>query len=223
MKNKKPRVAAIIPAYNEEKTIGPVIQVLKDSSIIDEEVVISDGSKDNTLRICREIGPDICHQLPTTSGKGKALQHGLAHTDAEIIVFFDADLYGLTEDHIQRIVQPVLSGEKVMNVAIRDRGPLLMKLSAHLPLIGGERAMYRHVFEDIPEKYKQGFMVEQALNYYCRSKGYKYGSVPCPGLTIRRKMQKVGFAKGLWQYIKMFYQVFKAMVVVRAARLIGKF
>jgi len=223
MDGQKPKVAAIVPAYNEEKTIGPIIKILKTSPLIDEVIVISDGSNDDTIRICNEIGPEICHQLPIRSGKGKAMQHGVAHTDAPIIVFFDADLYGLNEKHIEKIVEPVLKGEKVMNVALRDRGPFLMKLSAHLPLIGGERAMNRHIFEDVPEEYKQGFMVEQALNYYCRSRGYKYGSVPCPGLTIRRKMQKVGFAKGLLQYIKMFYQVFKAMVIVRWAKLIGKF
>lgn len=223
MDNKAIKVAAIVPAYNEEKTIGPILKTLKASPLVDEVVLISDGSKDDTIKICREIGPEICHQLPIKGGKGKAMQHGVAHTDAPIIFFCDADLIGFNKEHIEAIVRPVLEGEKAMNVGIRDRGPLLMKLSSHLPLIGGERAMKRKIFEDIPEKYKQGFMVEQALNYYCRSHGLKYGSSPCPGLTIRRKMQKVGFMRGLWQYIKMFYEVFKAMIVVRWARLAGKF
>lgn len=223
MPGQNPRVAAIVPAYNEAKTIRPILETLKASSYIDEVILISDGSSDNTKEIGDQVGIAISHQLPIHSGKGKAMQHGVAHTDAPIIFFFDADLIDLNESHIKSILMPVLEGKKVMNVGIRDRGPFLMKLSAHLPLIGGERAMLRHVFEDIPEKYKQGFMIEGALNYYCRSRHLPYGTSPCPGLKIRRKMQKVGFARGLWQYVKMFYQVIKAMVVVRMARLLGKF
>jgi glycosyltransferase involved in cell wall biosynthesis len=223
MAGEKSKVAAIVPAYNEEKTIRPILETLKASSLIDEVILISDGSSDKTKEIGEQVGIAISHQLPIHSGKGKAMMHGVAHTDAPILFFFYADLVGLSEEHIKKVLLPVLRGEKVMNVAIRDRGPWLMKFSAHLPLIGGERAMRRHVFEDIPEKYKQGFMVEGALNYFCRSRKLAYGSVPCPGLKIRRKMQKVGFVKGLGQYIKMFYQVLKAIIVVRLARLAGKF
>lgn len=223
MNGQNPRVAAIIPAYNEEKTIKPILEILKASPSIDEVILISDGSTDRTRDIGDEVGIAISHQLPLHLGKGKAMQHGVAHTDAPILFFLDADLKGLNESHIQAILKPVVEGKKVMNVGIRDRGPLAMKLAAHLPLIGGERAMKRFVFEDIPEPYKQGFMVEGALNYFCRSRGLSYGTSPCPGLKIRRKMQKVGVAKGLIQYIKMFYQVIKAMVIVRWARLTGNF
>lgn len=223
MEKAKPTVAAIIPAYNEEKTIGPIITTLKNSFLIDEVIVISDGSNDDTIKICNEVGPGICHQLPTKSGKGKAMQHGITHTDAPIIFFFDADLIGLEEKHIKAILEPVISGERAMNVGIRDRGPFAMKMASHMPLIGGERAMIRQVFEDVPEKYKQGFMAEIAMNYYCRSRKLSYGCSPCPGLKIRRKMQKVGFVKGFFEYIAMGFQVIKAMVIVRWARLLGKF
>lgn len=212
-----------MPAYNEEKTIRPILETLKASSYIDEVILISDGSTDNTKRVGEEVGVSIAHQLPLHSGKGKAMQHGVTHTDAPILFFFDADLLDLSEEHIKKVLLPVLEGKKVMNVAIRDRGPLAMKLAAHMPLIGGERAMLRHVFEDIPERLKQGFMVEGALNYYCRSNKLAYGSVPCPGLKIRRKMQKVGVVRGFWQYVKMFYQVIKAIIVVRVARIRGEF
>lgn len=219
---KESKVAAIVPAYNEEETIGPIIQTLVSSPLLDEVIVVSDGSKDRTHEIALSEGAKAL-QLPRTSGKGQAMLHGVAHTDAHIIVFFDADLKGLTHDHIERLVLPVKSGAKSMNVGIRDRGPITSKIATHLPLIGGERAMTRTVIEGVPPKYLNGFMVESALNYYCRSRGLTYGTVFLPGLSIRRKMEKVGFKLGMVQYVKMFFQVGKAMLIVRIARLMKKF
>jgi len=69
----------------------------------------------------------------------------------------------------------------------------------------------------------QGFMVEGALNFYCRAHHLRYGTVELPGLHIRRKMQKVGFWKGLREYVHMTYEVWKAIIVVRLARWQGKF
>ncbi len=92
-----------------------------------------------------------------------------------------------------------------------------------MPLIGGERALRRNIFENITSKYLQGFMLEAALNYYCRSRKLSYGTVMLPGLTIRRKMQKVGFWKGLKEYIGMSYEIIRAIMVVRVARMLGRF
>jgi glycosyltransferase involved in cell wall biosynthesis len=218
----KPRVAAIVPAYNEEPTIGEVVRTLVSFSDIDEVIVVANGSTDRTAERAREAGASKVDVMPA-HGKGEAMQHGLTHTDAPILFFLDGDLRGLTAEHLRLVLEPVLRGEKVMNVGLRDRGPFLMKLSAHLPLIGGERALHRSVFERVPPQYLRGFMVEIAMNYSCRGRNLPYGSVPLPGLTIRRKMEKVGFLVGLWQYIKMFSTVFYAMLAVRWARLFGKF
>ncbi len=216
-------VAAIVAAYNEEPTIGPIVKTLVASKLFRDVIVISDGSTDRTAEIARENGASLVHQFPWKHGKGAAMMHGVSHTDAPILFFLDADLKGLAVDHLKKILDPVLSGKLAMCVGIRDRGWLAMKIAAHLPLIGGERAMQRHVFEDIPDRYLQGFMVEGALNYYCRSHKLPYSTVELHGLKIRRKMQKVGFWKGLKEYVHMDYQVWKAMIVVRIARWKGKF
>lgn len=219
----KPRVAAIVPAYNEERTIANVIKELVSSALIDEVIVISDGSSDGTAAAARAAGATLVHQLPMKSGKGKAVQHGIAHTDASILFFCDADLLSFRAHHAEAVIRPVLEGKLSMCVGLRDRGKLLMRLAAHLPLIGGERAMQRKIFEQIPEQYVQGFKVEAALNYACRSRNLPYGSVPLWGLRIRRKMQKVGFWKGLQEYVHMFWEVGWAMISVRVAHLQGKF
>lgn len=219
----KVRVAVIIPAYNEDKTIADVVKVAKASDLVDEVIVVSDGSTDKTADKAEKAGADKVIKLSEKGGKGAALLRGVAETKAEIIVFLDADLKGLTEHHIKKLVEPVLRGQKVMVTGLRDRGKILTKMEKYLPLIGGERALERFVIDNIPKKYLQGFMVEAALNFYCRSRHLPYGGVFLRGLNMRKKMDKVGILKGLEQYIKMYGQVAKAMTAVRLAHKRGKF
>ena len=216
------RVAAIVPAFNEEPTIGAVVSVLRASPDVREVIVVCDGSTDGTAEAARAAGATV-YDLPKNQGKGAAMLHGLAHTDASAIAFFDADLRGLTADHVSRLVLPVISGSRVMNVGIRDRGTIVSRLTALFPLIGGERAMLRQVAEGIPPEYFQGFMAESAMNYYCRSRGLPYGSVHLPGLSIRRKYEKVGWRLGVVQYVRMAGEIVAAMLAVRIGRLLKRF
>lgn len=219
----KPRVSAIVPAYNEEKSIGGVIQTLKSSPLIDEILVVSDGSTDQTHEIAEKAGVRAI-ELPTKKGKGAAMLHGLAHARADIVMFFDADLKGLRADHIQRLVMPVLSGSRVMTVGIRDRGFIMSALAKRfMPLIGGERAMARRVIEGMNPEFVQGFMIESAMNYHCRVNKWSYGGVYLPGLKIIHKYEKVGYRRGLIEYVKMTIEVIKAMLWVRVAHLLKKF
>ncbi|HBK35056.1 hypothetical protein A2239_03300 [Candidatus Uhrbacteria bacterium RIFOXYA2_FULL_40_9] len=216
------RVTAIIPAYNEEVTLGRVISTLKESSLFDEILVVSDGSTDQTVEVATQAGIRVIAQKKNC-GKGETMIVGVENTSAQIIVFFDADLLGLTVRHIEQLVLPVLKGEKAMNVGMRDRGWFWTRFAQHLPLISGERALRREIFEGVPPKMMKGFMVESALNYYCRTRKLVYGSVILHGLSIRRKYQKVGWVKGMIGYLKMTSQIIKSIFLVRFARLFGLF
>ena len=46
-------IAAIVPAYNEERTIGMVVEALLDCPAIDEIIVVSDGSTDQTVQVAQ--------------------------------------------------------------------------------------------------------------------------------------------------------------------------
>lgn len=216
------RVAAIVPAYNEESTVADVVLALRTSPYLSEIIVVSDGSTDRTAENARAAGATV-YDVTQNAGKGAAMFYGVTRTDAPVIAFFDADLIGLTADHVERLVLPVLSGSRVMNVGIRDRGPVFTRLAARLPLIGGERVMRRQVIEGVPPEFARGFMVESALNYFCRSRKLPYGTVFLPNLDIRRKYQKVGWRRGVVQYAKMAGQILGAMFVVRVAYLFKRF
>jgi glycosyltransferase involved in cell wall biosynthesis len=217
-----PRLAVIIPAYNEEPTVGAVIAAAHRSPLVSEVIVVSDGSTDATAEVARAAGADVV-VLVANKGKGEALRAGVARTNAPLLLFLDADVYGLTPEHVERLVLPVLSGSRVMNVGLRDRGRFITNLTRFLPLISGERAMRREVFEGVPREYAQGFMVEAALNYFCRSRRLDYGHVILPGVTIRRKIAKVGWRRGMVQYVLMGAAIVKSVLFVRVARLIGRF
>lgn len=209
-------VSVIIPAYNEEKTIGEVVKVAKSSKLVSQVIVVSDGSTDQTEKEAEKAGADLVLKLPVRSGKGAALAHGVAHTDASVIVFLDADLLNLESEEITALALPVLEGKVAMNVALRPRG-FLTRFLWYLPLISGERALLRQIFENIPDHFLQGFKVEIALNNYCRANHLPIGKIFFKKVKIVKKMQKFGFWRGLWEYLKMSWQVFKAMIETRLA------
>ena len=85
------KVCLLLPAYNESKTIGRIIQ--ESSAFISEIVVIDDGSSDETAEIAAACGA-VCLINPTNCGKGNALRKGFAYALArgyELVFTMDSD------------------------------------------------------------------------------------------------------------------------------------
>ncbi len=217
------KISAVIPVYNEEHTVGGVVRAIKSSPLISEIIVVSDGSTDQTAERAREAGADKVYELPVNHGKGYAIVYGVEHASAPILLFADADLLGMTSRHVEALLSPIIDGTLAMCCGIRDRGKFFTNLSAHLLWITGERALKREIIEKIPPRYLQKFMLEPSLNYYCRIKKLPYGCVILHGLKIRRKLQKVGILLSLGQYRMMWYQIIKAMILMRVAGMLGRF
>ena len=215
------KVAAIIPALNEEETISWVVEVAVSSKVVDEVIVVSDGSTDSTAEKAKKAGARVI-DLKENHGKGMALKKGLEATDAEVILFLDADLRGFKKKHVKLLVEPVVSGARKMNIGLRDRGFIAKLIGPRLPLVSGERALVREVFEIVPDEHLKGYMVEASLNFACRSRKWSYGPVFMSGLKIRTKIEKVGLWKASSQYAKMWWQVTKAFWIVRFAYASGK-
>src|SRR6185295_16764964 len=165
------RVTAIVPAYNEEATLTEVLAVLKATPRVGEVLVVSDGSTDGTVEIARSMGLRTIH-LRQNQGKGMAMAVGVAHTDAEILLFVDGDILNLTEDLLGRLMEPVLAGRSDMNVGIRHRGALMDEIHRRSGiLLSGIRCLRRQVFEAVPESHLEGFAIETGLNWACRQIG----------------------------------------------------
>jgi glycosyltransferase involved in cell wall biosynthesis len=182
-------VAAVIPAYNEAPTVGGVVEVARAAVLVDEVIVVDNASTDDTAARAAEAGARVvrCDER----GKGQAMRAGVQATDAEVIVFLDADLIGLRPDHVDRLARHVLSGEAGMACGLFDRGRLLNPIFLHvLPILTGERALRREIFESLDEKDVRGYAVEAALNSFCEEFHNPVVAFVCDGMTHRPKEKK---------------------------------
>ncbi len=183
------RVAVVIPSYNEETTVGEVIDIAKRASSVDEVIVVDNGSTDDTSRIASEHGAQVISH--PEGGKGQAMAAGVAATDAQVIIFLDADLIGLRAEHVDRLAQPVLEGEAGMSCGLFDRGPLLNPIFLHfLPQLTGERAVRRELFESLQSDAMSGYKVEAALNSGASELGMDVDAFICDGMSHRTKSEK---------------------------------
>jgi glycosyltransferase involved in cell wall biosynthesis len=205
-----PRVAAIVPAFNEQETLADVISVLKATRLIDEVLVVSDGSTDETVMISRNLRVKTIH-MHQNYGKAMAMAIGVAHTDAPVLVFVDGDILNLSEYLLGQLIEPVVSGRSEMCIGIRHRGWLIDFFHARTgPLLSGIRCLKREVFEAVPEEYLQGFTVETALNWACRRLGLRATTVVLCNLRHMVKERKRGLAAGALARYQMFRAVFSA-------------
>ncbi|HMJ89126.1 MAG TPA: glycosyltransferase family 2 protein [Candidatus Acidoferrum sp.] len=202
-----PKVSAIIAAYNEQDTIAAVVRSAEGHPLVDEIVVVDDGSSDATVARAKETSARVI-SLEKNSGKATAMSRGVQTARNETILFLDADILGLTHEMITLTVMPVLTAKCGMFVAIRDRRTYWMnRLLYFIPVLGGERALKKEVWRMVPRIYRKGFQIEIALNYYTKRSGQKMSFAVMPGLSQVIKEKKRGFWLGMLQRVKMCGEV----------------
>jgi glycosyltransferase involved in cell wall biosynthesis len=114
----RPRVAAVIPAYNEERFIGSV--VLKTLQHADAVIVVDDGSTDSTAQIAEAAGARVVRHSQN-HGKGEALNTGFRtarELSPQVVVTLDADGQHSPEE-MARVVAPVLQDKADIVVGSR--------------------------------------------------------------------------------------------------------
>ena len=83
-----PSVTVIIPVYNEERSIENCIRSLRNQSVPLEIIVVDDGSKDNSVKICEGLGIKVLKQ--NHQGPGAARNLGARNAKGEILILVDA-------------------------------------------------------------------------------------------------------------------------------------
>lgn len=207
------RVAAIVPAYNERERIPSVLEAIKEAQKIDEIIVVSDGSTDGTYEFV-SADPEIrAVNLETNQGKGGAMRAGALSTDAEVILFLDADLIGLDGEKIDSIVEPLLNEQADMAIGVFRGGRGSTDLAQLItPYISGQRAMYRETFLSIPRVDAVRSGVETAITKFYKARGLRVRRVLLVGCTHCMKEEKLGFLKGFKCRLKMYYDIGKILL-----------
>lgn len=197
------KISAIICAYNEEKTVSEVVTTVCDY-FFDEVIVVNDGSTDGTDKILTEILnlPSLKYiALPENKGKGYAMATGVENSTGDIIVFIDADLSNLKEEHFEQLLTPIFNNECDMVLGQATETLINYKFNPFKSFTG-ERAMLKKDIMPILEEMKTSkFGVETLINLYFQAheKSVKYTMLE--GLKHPTKFDK---ANGKSQAIKEF-------------------
>ena len=206
------KVTAIVPVYNEERTIKGVLDVLTSSIKINEIIITNGASTDNTLKIIHNFRPNKNQKIKVINlksrigGKGNAVKIAAAHIKSDVVMLFDADLIGLRGEHIEKLLKPIAKDEAAMVIGLRDKGSAVANMiMPYFPLTGGERAFVSNIFLDIIKiPLIEGWGLESVMNDYCRKKGLNVVKVKMNGVDhIGIQTKKYG----LMAFVEEIYEV----------------
>ncbi len=166
-------ITVIIPALNEEKTIGCVIDIVKNNPKVTEILVVDDKSKDNTVSVAKKHGARVI--TSNKQGKGTSMRDGVLYAQNEIIAFLDADITTYPADVVELLCKPILNNKAdfVKSYFTRQAGrvtelvakPLLSILYPKFPtfrqplsgMIAGKRSLF------IKVDFEEGYGVDIGL------------------------------------------------------------
>ncbi|MFE0174119.1 glucosyl-3-phosphoglycerate synthase [Streptomyces sp. NPDC059002] len=126
-------VSVVLPALDEEETVGAIVaeirrELIEGVPLVDELVVVDSGSADRTAEVAADAGARVVHRdeilprIPAVPGKGEVLWRSLLVTHGDIVAFVDADLKEFSADFVSGIVGPLLTDPDVAFVkAMYDR------------------------------------------------------------------------------------------------------
>lgn len=113
------KVSVVLPAKNESGAIGLTIEKIKHLDLVEEIIVVNDGSTDDTQSVAENAGAEVITH-PYSKGNGAAIKTGSKAASGEVIVFMDADGQHDPQD-IPRLIEKIEQGYDLV-VGARQKG-----------------------------------------------------------------------------------------------------
>ena len=201
------KLSIIIPAYNEEKTIGEVLDKIRRVELGEVEkeiIVVDDGSRDKTVEIAENKDVKVIKHAKNI-GKGGAIKTGINRATGNIILIQDADLEYEPNEY-GNLIKPIMEGKTKVVYGSRilwqrQRKEVLEKKHSYSSFYLGGRILtvianllYNIKITDEPTCYKVfDAEVLKSLNLKCKrfefcpevtakvaKRGYKILEIPTP-------------------------------------------
>ncbi|MBM4015230.1 MAG: glycosyltransferase [Planctomycetes bacterium] len=100
--------SVVIPALNASARIATVVEFARRSPLVQEVIVVDDGSTDETAALATAAGARVI--TSTFLGKGGSMADGLFAANEEHLLYLDGDLAGLVPDLVERMAAPFVAG-----------------------------------------------------------------------------------------------------------------
>jgi glycosyltransferase involved in cell wall biosynthesis len=231
-----------VPAYNEAGRIGAVIESIAHAQRVDEIIVVTDGCSDGTAAEVRATaqnlqafldenkarGAGCCEirlfELKHNIGKGGAMTYGALRTEADVLVFLDADLIGLQSSQVDELLAPMQEGEPHQRAAMTlglfgavrggAFGWWLGFCHRQMAFLTGQRAIRREVFLAVPGLTNSRFGVETAITRYVKYVWKLNVAVAwLHGVTHPVKEEKIGVWRGFRHRMNMYGEIAAYLVL----------
>jgi glycosyltransferase involved in cell wall biosynthesis len=192
-----------------------VVAVARRCRYVRTVIVVDDGSTDDTAARAEAAGAVVVRRDGSVGSKAHAMEAGVeASGDAEAVLFVDADVLGLTVEHLDAICEPVVARRAAMSLGTFDYGfwnPLVLRF----PPTTGERIVPRWVFDAIPPWKRDGYTIEIMINeVVCEARLPTVARV-MRGVTHRTKREKFGPLEGWRRTWRMFWDLWALWGVCR--------
>jgi glycosyltransferase involved in cell wall biosynthesis len=211
------KISCIICAYNEAPRIGAVLAVVASHPLVDEVIVVDDGSTDGTPAVVASFpSVRLLSYLPNR-GKSSAMASGIGAARHDVLLLLDADLKGLVGANLTALVEPVLCGRADVSISLR-RNSLLAFRAVGLDFVSGERVVKRALLgEALTQMHGlPRFGIEVFMNQRIIARQLSIAVVRWSSVTQARKTEKLGYWRGVRAEWRMMGDMFKAIYPLAA-------
>jgi glycosyltransferase involved in cell wall biosynthesis len=197
-----------MPARDEAVTVAGNVAAAMGARHVRRVIVVDDASTDGTGAAAAAAGATVIRREAASGSKALAMAAGVAASDAEAILFVDADCTGLTSAHLDDICGPFVHGRCEMSIGSFDYGWFWNPMVVRWPPLSGERVIWRWIWDAIPPEKLEGYRVEVRINEVIAESRFRSVNRTMRGVSHRTKRDKHGVVEGFrrtwWMYRDLF-------------------